>query len=191
MKMTNPALLAVLGSALGSFPLSGCHTPEKPVATTAERIASVADFERLKMLSGDWYLISGVRLGVELEPNLEEPLVSYVVGSEGRSVVEKCFVGGPEETTSVYYLDSGRLMMDHRCSQGHQTRMVASSHAGNQIDFRPVGMSDPGDQDELHLSFHALVFDGPNELTAEWGSTRGGVAGAAIRYTVERPDSGR
>ena len=189
MKIMHIALL----SALGSFLLPGCHTPEKTAskpATPAERVVSQADFERLKALSGDWYLVSGVRLDVELEPNLEEPFLSYSVSSGGHSVVEKLFAGKPNEMTSVYYLDSGRLMMDHYCSLGNQPRMVAFSHAGDEIDFELIGVTNMNDEDELHISSHALEFHGPNELTARWGATKAGVPGGGSRYTVKRLDSG-
>ena len=166
--------------------LSGCHTPEKVRATPSERVVSQADYERLKSLSGDWFLVSGVRLGVELEPNLEDPFLTYAVSSGGHSVVEKLFAGKPNEMTSVYYLDSGRLMMHHYCSLGNQPRMIAVADPGDEIAFRLIGVSNMKDENELHISSHALEFNGPDELTAVWGATQEGVSGGGSRYTVRR-----
>ena len=64
-----------------------------------------------KALSGEWSLVSGERLGVEVEAAPDEPFLSYSVSSGGHSVIEKRFVGKPNEMTSIYYLDSGMLYM--------------------------------------------------------------------------------
>ena len=172
--------------ALGCILLTGCHSPEKTVATPSERLVSEADYERLKMLSGDWFLVSGVRLGVELEPDFEQPFLSYAISSGGHSVVERLFADKPNEMTSVYYLDSGRLMMDHYCSLGNQPRMIALADSGDKITFRLIGVTNLDDENDLHISAHALEFNGPNELTATWGATKEGISGGGSRYTVRR-----
>ena len=106
--------------------MSGCIcSPQHSSISGANRMMAEADYEQLKTLTGDWYLVRGVRLGVELEANYDEPFMSYSVSSGGHSVVEEIFVGKPNEMTSVYYLDMGRLMMDHYCSLGNQPRMIA------------------------------------------------------------------
>lgn len=182
--MTYPRIASIMLMAL-LFAV-GCDAPPKQTAITSDRPATDLDYERLKNLSGDWYLVSGVRLGVELEPDLEDPFLSYSVSSGGHSVIEKLFAGKPNEMTSVYYLDSGRLMMDHYCSLGNQPRMVAIAGSENTIPFQLITVSNLSDKNELHISSHSLTFDGPNELTATWGATEDEKPGGGSRYTVRR-----
>ena len=79
-----------------------------------------ADYDQIKELAGDWYLVRGERLGVELESNYDDPFMSYAVSSGGHSVIERLFVDKPNEMVSVYYLSWGQLCMDHYCSLGNQ-----------------------------------------------------------------------
>ena len=43
-----------------------------PQPTEAERAVAEADFARLKSLAGEWSLVGGVRLGVELEAHPDQ-----------------------------------------------------------------------------------------------------------------------
>ena len=151
--------------------LSGCTSTQKSSASSSERIVSEANYEHLKSLSGDWHLVGGVRLGKKVEANFEEPFLSYSVSSGGHAVIEKLFVGKPNEMVSIYYLDMGRLNMDHYCSLGNQPKMVAMPSDDNEITFQLVGISNLNSEDELHISSHALKFDGPDEMTVYWGAT--------------------
>ncbi len=159
---------------------TGCAAPQMKVASEAERAVAESDFERIKALSGEWYMTGGNRLGKDLEPNLDEPFVSYEVSSNGHSVIEKLYYREPGEMTSVYYLDNGHLMMDHYCSLGNQPRMMAISNADDQVDFHLVGVGNMPNKDDLHISSHALEFHDSGELTAHWGATkdRGAVSGS-------------
>ena len=173
LKISTLLSLALLLSA-------GCAAPQMNVASEAERAVAESDFERIKALSGEWYMTGGNRLGKELEPNLDEPFVFYEVSSNGHSVIEKLYYREPGEMTSVYYLDKGHLMMDHYCSLGNQPRMIAISNADDQVDFHLVGVGNMPNKDDLHISSHALEFHDSGELTAHWGATkdRGAVSGS-------------
>ena len=87
---------------------------------------------------------------------------------------------------SIYYLDHGQLNMDHYCSLGNQPRMVALPAEGNKIEFQLIGITNLYDEDELHISSHALVLNGPNELTAYWGATEDRIAFEGSMYNVKR-----
>lgn len=76
-------------------------------------------------------------------------------------MIEKLFVGQAGEMTSVYYLDEGRLRMDHYCSLGNQPRMVAIASEGDELTFELLGVDNMPDPDVLHISSHALEFTGP------------------------------
>ena len=169
--------------------IPGCSPAHKHATGTPDRVNCETDFSRLKSLAGDWYLVRGVRLGVKLEANNDEPFINYAVSSGGHSVVEELFVDKPNEMTSVYYLDSGRLMMDHYCSLGNQPRMVAVSGPTNEIPFSLLSVSNMADENDLHISSHSVEFDGPDELTVRWGATQDGEPMGGSFYTVRRADT--
>ena len=143
-------------------------------------------YGQIKELVGDWYLEGGVRLGETVEQNLDDPFDTYSISSGGHSVIEKLFVGQPNEMVSVYYLDNGQLKMDHYCSLGNQPRMVAIPGNKERIDFEIIGISNLKDQDELHISSHALEFNENNELIAYWGATEDGIAFDGSMYRVRK-----
>tara|TARA_Y100001970_G_C14065178_1_gene766289 strand:- start:306 stop:863 length:558 start_codon:yes stop_codon:yes gene_type:complete len=168
----------------------GCSTKDSVsvdrLNSTAERIDPEVSYEQIKGLVGDWYLVGGVRLGKEVEQNLEEPFVTYTISSGGHAVIEKFFVGKPNEMVSIYYLDHGQLNLDHYCSLGNQPRMIALPAEGNKIEFQLIGITNLYDEDELHISSHALVLNGPNELTAYWGATEDQIEFEGSMYNVKR-----
>ena len=150
-------------------------------------IASIAHYGVLKSLTGDWYLVGGERLGKKVEPNLKEPFMSYAVNSGGHAVVAKVFGGSPNEMISIYYLDMGRLKMDHYCSLGNQPRMVSVPSADNLgLTFEVVGISNMPEKNDLHISSHALQFNGADELTVYWGATKNQQPSSGSVYNVKR-----
>ena len=169
--------------------VSGCTPAQKQIPRTPDRASCETDFSQLKSLAGDWYLVRGVRLGVEIEANYDEPFMTYAVSSGGHSVVEELFVDKPNEMTSVYYLDGGRLMMDHYCSLGNQPRMIAVPGPSNEIPFSLLSVSNMPDANDLHISSHSIEFDGSDELTVRWGATEDGKPMGGSFYTVKRADS--
>ena len=184
MTQTHASSLFLAGSLLL---VSACAAPQSTPASQAERVVSEADYDRIKALLGDWYLVGGERLGKVVEANLEEPFLSYAITSAGHSVVEKLFVDQPMEMTSVYYLDKGRLRMDHYCSLGNQPKMVAvSASAENEIAFQTVEVGNMADEDTLHISSHSLEFNGPGEMTVYWGATEGQEPTGGSMYKVKK-----
>ena len=183
MKYTHTAVLTLLCA----LALPGCNGQHKQDAQGAtDRAKAEARYARIQALSGDWYLTRGVRLGVDVEADPDEPFVSYSVSSAGHSVIEKLFVGKPNEMTSVYYLDDGRLMMDHYCSLGNQPRMVAIDGQENEIPFKLIVVSNMNNQNDLHISSHSLEFVGSDELIARWGATEDQEPMGGSRYMLKR-----
>jgi len=184
MRSLDASKLTLLGLLL----VASCAATGPAAATPDERAAAEAHFERLKALSGDWYLVGGVRLGVEQVANPDETFLSYAVSSGGHAVIEKLFVGKTGEMTSVYYLDQGRLRMDHYCSLGNQPRMAAIPGGGDELTFELVGVDNMPDPNDLHISSHALEFSGPDELTVYWGATENQEPSGGSMYQVRPLD---
>tara|TARA_Y100001970_G_C13907982_1_gene687055 strand:- start:7 stop:567 length:561 start_codon:yes stop_codon:yes gene_type:complete len=172
---------------LGLLFLCGCASIQYSSASPSKHIASKNDYERLKSLSGNWHLVSGTRLGKELGPNFEEPFLSYSVSSGGHSVIEKLFVGKPNEMITIYYLDAGQLMMDHYCSLGNQPRMAGVVTEENEIAFNLVSISNMASKNDLHISFHSLqLHNDTDELTMHWGATQDQKPAGGSVYKVKR-----
>jgi hypothetical protein len=81
-----------------------------------------AAFEKLKSLSGQWE----ARL-----PDGSKSQVQYEVVSGGSAVVERFVndkMGPAKAMVTVYYLDGGRLLLQHYCMAKNQPRMQAESY---------------------------------------------------------------
>ena len=178
---------AILGM-LSLLIMSGCCGSKKNTTSGGALAATqTADYERLKALSGEWSLVSGERLGVEVEAAPDEPFLTYSVSSGGHSVVEKLFVGKPNEMTSVYYLASGQALHGPLL----QPRQPAPNggtpeRPGDDIPFKLLSVSNMTDKNDLHISSHSVEFDGPDELTVRWGATENQKPMGGSFYTVKR-----
>jgi len=180
------SLNATLLSASVLLLTAACQSSQGGPVSLELRAASAENYERIKALEGDWYLVSGVRLGKEVEADLENPFITYEVSSAGHSVIEKLFAGQPGEMTSVYYMDEGLLKMDHYCSLGNQPRMFAIPGAEGEAAFAVGEVGNFPDEDALYISSHSLEFNGPNELTAHWGATEAGAPSGGSMYRVKK-----
>ena len=166
--------------------VSGCGATKSQRMPDHRRAIIQDDYDQIKALAGDWYLVRGVRLGVELESNFDEPFMSYAVSSGGHSVIERLFVDKPNEMTSVYYLNAGQLYMDHYCSLGNQPRMVAAPTTLDEIPFKLLSVTNMAGENDLHISSHSIEFDGPDEITVRWGATKDQEPTGGSFYTVKR-----
>ena len=180
------SIIAAVISIATPLLLTGCSSPQSFPADADERSMSETRFELLTSLAGEWYLVGGERLGEPVEPRPDEPFMTYSVSSGGNSVIEKLFVGKPNEMISIYYLDMGRLNLDHYCSLGNQPRMVAAPGTESMISFELVAVSDMPDPNDLHISSHALELNGPEDMTAYWGATKDEKPSLGSRYNVRR-----
>ncbi len=142
--------------------------------------------ERPTTLSGEWYLVGGNRLGQEIEPDLENPFITFELSPSGHYVVEKMLVDRANEMMTIYYMDRGRLRMDHYCSLGNQPSMLAIPSDAHDIEFELTVVGNLDDPDTLQISSHSFDFNGPDEITSNWGATKDGDAVSGSVYKVRR-----
>ncbi len=147
---------------------------------------AAVQFEKIKSLVGQWYLVGGKQLGRELEPKPDEPFVTYAESAGGHCVIEKLFVGQPKEMTTVYHLDGDRLVLAHYCSLGNQPHMVAIPSGENEISFELVKVGNMINQNDLHISSHSLEFVSNDELTAHWSATKDQKPASNSLFKVKR-----
>ena len=180
---------------LFSMALAGCSSqvameevaaPGRPPVVQSSGPSAVEQFERIKLLVGQWYLTGGNQLGRELELNSDEPFVTYAESAGGHCVIEKLFVGQPKEMTTVYYLDGDRLALAHYCSLGNQPHMVATPNGKDEISFELVKVGNMFNDNDLHISSHSLEFVAKDELTAHWSATKDQKLASKSLFMLER-----
>ncbi len=170
---------------LGLLFMTTCSSHQLVAVNSISKAAAEKSFDRLKSLSGGWYLAGGTRLGKALEASPEDAFLAHSISSGGHAVIEKLFVGQPREMTTVYYLDQGRLRMDHYCSLGNQPRMVATPSDDNEISFRLLSVDNMPNKNDIYISSHAIEFSGPEEITAHWGATQNKKKSSGSMYRVK------
>ncbi len=178
-----PAVAILLLSAM--FPV-GCQAPPRTAPTAEERVANETQLDRLKTLTGEWYLVGGNRLGQEIEPDLGNPFITFELSPSGHYVIEKMLVDRPNEMMTIYYMDRGRLRMDHYCSLGNQPPMLPLPRDAHDIQFDLTVVGNLDDPNTLHISSHSFDFNGPDEITSNWGATKDGEAVSGSVYKVRR-----
>ena len=164
MRYIATTILAFLSVIL----VTGCCATKSQRMPDRRRAIIQDDYDRIKALAGDWYLVRGVRLGVELESNFDEPFMSYAASSGGHSVIERIFVDKPNEMNSVYYLNAGQLYMDHYCSLGNQPLMVAAPTTLDEIPFKLLSVTNMAGKNDLHISSHSAATTRSTATKVDW-----------------------
>ena len=167
-------------AAPSSLPTPRGHAPERTSPTRSNPPG----------LSGDRFLVGGVRIDVEIESNLEGLLLSDPVSPDDRTVGARLFADQSHDMTSLHEQDSHRLIVDHDGGRGHRPRTVDWSPCRDDIEFELADLNGTNDEDEPHVSSPALDVRGPDESIAGWGATKAVVSEDESRPTVNRSDSG-
>jgi hypothetical protein len=104
-----------------------------PAAPSAEPTAvqrkSSPEFERLKSLIGTWKGTTDMGEGPVEIVSQYRPLAG------GSVVEEKCFVGTPNEMTTMFYDRDGKLALTHYCMLGNRPGMTLKSADDKTLRF--------------------------------------------------------
>jgi len=148
-KFTSVCTLLLAASALTLT--SG--EPEKPKPNSPE-------FERMKALVGSW---KGM---VDMGQGPVEMVSQYRLLAGGSVLEEKCFVGTPNEMTTMYYDKNGRLALTHYCMMGNRPGMLlkSSDEKTLQFDFDKTCGLNP--KKESHMHALKIRFDDADTITA-------------------------
>lgn len=122
---------------------------------------SVAQFNRLKSLAGEW-------VGREAEGAPVRS--SYRLVSGGKILVATLRVGDLPEMMTVYYLDSRSLMLTHYCSVDNDPRMRAepATDGAKSLTFTFVDAANLSNPADAHTHNLTLAFESPDKLTEKW-----------------------
>jgi hypothetical protein len=128
-----------------------------------------AAFERMKSLAGDWEGPSGKG----------KAHLRYEVVSGGSAVLEHFEsddMGPANAMVTVYYLDGGRLVLQHYCMAKNQPRMHAESFdsATGELRFAfldATGLSGP---EAGHMHNATFRFTDADHISQDWQFFQGG-----------------
>jgi len=147
-KMTSMSAALLLAAAVA---MNAAETPQaKP---------SSPEFERMKSLVGTW------KGTVDIGQGPVEMVSQYRLLAAGSVLEEKCFVGTPNEMTTMYYDRNGKLALTHYCMMGNRPGMVLKTSDAKtlQFDFDKTCGINP--KKESHMHALTLRFDNAETLT--------------------------
>jgi hypothetical protein len=122
----------------------------------------MAGFDRLKALAGEWEGTIG------RSDSRQPAAVSFFVTAKGTAVVERMIIEDPVEMLSVYYLETGRLVMTHHCAAGNRPRMVlAHPGRGTGMHFALADDSKLDVSHDIHMHSREIVVAG-DQLLMVW-----------------------
>jgi hypothetical protein len=131
------------------------HAGEPPKPATGS-----PEFERMKSLVGTW------KGTVDIGQGPVEMVSQYRLLAGGTVVEEKCFVGTPNEMTTMYYDKNGKLALTHYCLMGNRPGMLLKSSDAKTLKFdfdKNCGI-DP--KKESHMHALTLRFEDADTITA-------------------------
>lgn len=127
--------------------------PPKPQPASAE-------FERMKTLVGSW---KGM---VDIGQGPIEMVSQYRLLAGGSVLEEKCFVGTPNEMTTMYYDKDGKLALTHYCMMGNRPGMLLKSADAKTLKFDFDKSCGINVKKEAHMHALTLRFDDADTITA-------------------------
>ena len=117
------------------------------------------EFERMKSLAGTWTGKADMGQGPV------DMTVQYRLISGGSVLEEKCFVGTPNEMTTMLYDKEGKLAMTHYCVFGNRPGMVLKSSDARTIRFDFDKSCGINPKKESHMHALSITFDDPDTIT--------------------------
>jgi len=151
MKTTITSICATLLLA-GAFGLTAAEEGKPAKSSSPE-------FERMKTLLGTWKGKTDMGQGpIDLT-------VQYRLLAGGSVLEEKVFAGTPNEMTTMYYDNGGKLALTHYCMLGNRPGMVLRSSDEKTIkfDFDKTCGINPGKESHMHAL--TISFDEADTIT--------------------------
>ncbi len=127
--------------------------PPKPKSASPE-------FERMKSLVGTW------KGTVDMGQGPVELVSQYKLVAGGSVLEEKCFIGTPNEMTTMYYDKDGKLAMTHYCMFGNRPSMLFKSSDAKTIKFDFDKSCGINPKKESHMHALSITFDDADTITA-------------------------
>ncbi len=123
-------------------------------------------FEKLKALEGNWE--GKVTVADHPEMNNMGGHVSFRVTSMGNALVHEMHgEGRPDHPVTMFYLDSGRLLLTHYCDAGNRPRMAGKLSAdGKTVEFDFLDVA--GGTEYGHMHHAVFTIADANHHVEDW-----------------------
>jgi hypothetical protein len=118
------------------------------------------EFERMKTLVGTW------KGTVDMGDGPIEMVSQYKLLAGGSVLEEKCFIGTPNEMTTMYYDKDGKLALTHYCVFGNRPGMSFKSADATTICFDFDETCGINPKKESHMHALSITFNDANTITA-------------------------
>src|SRR5688572_24891535 len=118
------------------------------------------EFERMKTLVGTW------KGTVDMGQGPVEMVSQYKLLAGGSVLEEKCFVGTPNEMTTMFYDQDGKLALTHYCMFGNRPSMLFKSADAKTIRFDFDKSCGINPKKESHMHALSIRFDYADTITA-------------------------
>jgi hypothetical protein len=141
------------------------------------------EFERMKTLVGQW------KGTVDMGEGPIEMVSQYRLLAGGSVLEEKCFVGTPNEMTTMYYDKDGKLALTHYCMMGNRPGMLLKSSDDKTLKFDFDKSCGINPKKESHMHALTLRFDDTDTITASCKAIMDGKEIPEKPTTLERVKS--
>ena len=116
-------------------------------------------FERMKTLVGTW------KGKVDMGQGHVEMVSQYRLLAGGSVLEERCFAGTPNEMTTMYYDQGGKLAVTHYCVFGNRPQMLLKSADAKSITFDFDKTCGINPKKESHMHAMKIIFDDADTIT--------------------------
>jgi len=147
-QLTSVCAVLVLASTLG---LKAAETPASKPASP--------EFERMKSLVGTWQGKTDMGQG-PIDITLH-----YRLLAGGSVLEERVFEGTPNEMTTMYYDQGGKLALTHYCVFGNRPGMLLKSSDAKTIKFDFDKTCGINPTKESHMHALTITFDDEDTIT--------------------------
>jgi len=136
----------------GSF----CLNAEQP----ATQKPASPEFERMTTLIGTW------RGKTDMGQGPVELTAQYRLLAGGTVLEERVFPGAPNEMTTMYFDNGGKLALTHYCIMGNRPGMLLKSSDSKTISFDFDKTCGINDTKESHMHALSISFDDADTITS-------------------------
>src|SRR5436190_5980781 len=138
------------------------------------------EFERMKTMVGTWTGKTDMGQGpVDLT-------VQYRLLAAGTVLEEKVFAGTPNEMTTMYYDQAGKLALTHYCMMGNRPGMVLKSADSKTLKFDFDKTCGINPKKESHMHALSISFDDADTVTSSCRAIMDGKEAPEHPVTLKR-----
>lgn len=123
----------------------------------AQKSDAEKSFDAMKTFAGNWE--GHVFVAEHPEMNNMTGHISFRVTSMGNALVhEMSGEGRPDHPVTMFYLDSGRLLLTHYCDAGNRPRMAGKlSPDGKKVEFEFIDVAGGTQYGHMHHAVFTII----------------------------------